>query len=112
MGAVGNPGEWYARAEIFVLSSRFEGFPNALLEAMASGCAVVSANCPTGPAEIVRPGEDGVLVPTENVPALSEALALLMDDPAMRIRLGQAARKVRDRFDGDAITRRWERVLR
>ena len=61
-GSVGNIGDWYSSADLFVLSSRFEGFPNTLLEAMAHGIAVIAADCPTGPRTLVRDGVDGLLV--------------------------------------------------
>ena len=98
-GAAGNVGEWYSAAELFVLSSRYEGFPNVLLEAMASGCACLACACPTGPDEIISHGEDGWLVPADASPAdLAEGLAHLMEDQELRRRLGGNARCVVDRF--------------
>ena len=57
-GRVGNVQDWYERADLFLLPSRYEGFPNVLLEAMASGCCCVSSDCPQGPAELIRDGVD------------------------------------------------------
>ena len=98
-GRVGNLGAWYAQASLFVLSSRYEGIPNVLLEAMAYGCACLAVDCPTGPAELIRHDQDGWLLPEEtSVAALAEAMETLIKQPELRRRLGRSARSVRDRF--------------
>ena len=61
-GNVGNVGDWYKASDLFVLSSRFEGYPNVLLEAMASGLACLAVDCPTGPSDLIDPGVNGWLV--------------------------------------------------
>jgi len=80
-GFVDNPFAWMARADVFALSSRWEGSPNALLEAMAAGAPVVAADCPSGPREILVRPELGQLVPVEDSPSLAEALTAALDNP-------------------------------
>lgn len=111
-GTVQDPERYYRSAEVFVLPSRFEGFPNALLEAMACGCAVIATNCLAGPAEIVRSGVDGMLVPSEDVEALAAAMERLMSDPEERRRLGRRATEVSERFHIERILRLWDGVFR
>lgn len=101
----------YARAGIFALSSRYEGFPNVLLEAMAAGCAVVASRCKSGPEEIIRDGVDGLLVQSGDVALLAAALDLLQRDPATRSRLATAARDVTVRFGREAEMSRWDQLI-
>jgi glycosyltransferase involved in cell wall biosynthesis len=110
-GRAGNVSDWYRRADLFVLSSRFEGFPNVLAEAMASGLAVVSTDCPTGPAAIVRDGVDGLLVPMNQPAALREALARLMHDDAMRASMAQCASQIAGRLELEVVAGRWRQLF-
>jgi len=111
-GVVEDPAPWMARCGVFVLPSRFEGFPNALLEAMAMGCPSIAANCPSGPADIVIPGKNGLLVPSGSVEALAEALDILMGDDEMRERLGEEAKEIRECFSRDKIVKQWLDMIR
>jgi GalNAc-alpha-(1->4)-GalNAc-alpha-(1->3)-diNAcBac-PP-undecaprenol alpha-1,4-N-acetyl-D-galactosaminyltransferase len=110
-GVVKEPEYWMARATVFVLPSRYEGFPNALLEAMAMGCAVIAADCDSGPREIVRHGTDGILVPPENVEALADAMINLMGNDGLREQLGEAAVDVRNRFAHEQILEHWQKLV-
>ena len=112
LGRQRHPAGILKRGDLFVLPSRFEGFPNALLEAMACGLPVIAADCPSGPADIIRPGRDGVLVPSEDVDALSGAMVRLMGDAEECQRLGRAATQVQARFSIKKNVDQWEQVLR
>jgi len=83
-GFVSPPWPWMARANLFVLSSRAEGWPNVLAEALALGVPVVSTDCPTGPREILDNGRLGTLVPIGDVHAMSVAIEDMLDNPTDR----------------------------
>lgn len=102
----------YARAALFVASSRYEGLPMVLLEAMAAGVPVVAFDCETGPAEIVRDGETGFLVPPEEPEALAVALLELMDDPEQRQRMSGKSRQRAVDFQEGPIMEQWMALLR
>ena len=102
------PGGWLASTTIFVLSSRHEGFPNALIEAMATGVPVVATDCPVGgPRAMIASGLDGLLVPPDDIEAMAAALARLMGDETLRRRLGSAATKSARRFAEPVVMAQW-----
>jgi glycosyltransferase involved in cell wall biosynthesis len=90
-GFVANPVAYMARAALFVLSSRWEGFGNVLVEALACGTPVVSTDCPSGPSEILQGGRFGPLVPVDDAAALTEAMRQCLTSPLDVQTLRQAA---------------------
>lgn len=111
-GRAGNVGDWYQSADLYVLTSRFEGLSNTLLESMASGLAAVAFDCDTGPREIVREGVDGVLVrPNGDVDALCRELDAVMGDAALRQRMAEAATAVRERFSAERVLGQWKELF-
>jgi glycosyltransferase involved in cell wall biosynthesis len=112
-GATAKPWETMASADAFVMVSQYEGFPNALLEAMGIGLPCVAFDCPTGPREITRDGKDALLVPLNDYEALGAALAKLMDDEQLRIDLGAQARaSVCARFGHAQVMALWDQLFR
>jgi glycosyltransferase involved in cell wall biosynthesis len=115
-GAVKEPERELHQSDLFVLSSRYEGFPMALLEAMACGLPVVSFDCPSGPREIIHDGEDGMLVPPNEIDGLAAAISHLMNSEDERKRLGGRAAYVVEQFGLARIADMWaavfEQVLR
>lgn len=110
-GRAGNVGDWYAAADLYVMSSRFEGFPNTLVEAMSHGLPAVSFDCDTGPRDIIRHEIDGLLVPPDDVAGLTTALAELMGDDARRQKFCARALDVRERFSMERIAGVWESLF-
>jgi glycosyltransferase involved in cell wall biosynthesis len=106
-GRTDNPLAHFARADLFVLSSRVEGMPNVLVEAMLAGCTPVATACPTGPRELLADGRYGYLVPVGDPTALAAGIARALDRPIPANRLAEAIRP----FEQHAVIREHFRLL-
>ncbi|GAA0427269.1 hypothetical protein Acor_37320 [Acrocarpospora corrugata] len=112
MGPADDVGAALAEAAVSILSSRREGMPMTILEAMSKAVPVIAYDCPTGPAEIITHGHDGLLVPPEKIHALAEAITTLITDPDLRTKLATQARITAAQYDMTAIGPRWDKLLR
>ena len=106
-----DPQTFLLQAGVFVLPSRFEGMPNALLEAMAAGLAVVVTDASPGPLEVVEAGVSGLVVPSDEPAALADALDRLAAQPQLRERLGAAAREALRQSDWPVVGPIWESLV-
>lgn len=100
-----------AKSSMYVLSSRFEGLPMVMIEAMTHALPVVSFDCPTGPADVLTDGQEGVLVPPEDIDAFADALCRLMDDKALREKMGTAALQTAHDYSPAAVHPQWEKLF-
>ncbi len=110
-GVVENPFPWLAYGKIFVLCSKYEGFGNVIIEAMACRVPVVATRCPTGPAEIITDNETGLLVKSNNVKKLKEAILRLLNNPPLAKEMAESAFKEVKKWDIKRITKEYEAVI-
>ena len=112
MGSTDQVPQVLKRTAVFMLCSGFEGMPNALLEAMMLGTACIATDCPIGgPAEVIRSGENGILIPVNDEEALAAALRELLSDPAGRNRIAREAAKIAELYDPAKAFERWREYL-
>jgi glycosyltransferase involved in cell wall biosynthesis len=100
-----------ASASIFVLSSRFEGLPMAMIEAMSKGLPIIAFDAPTGPGEVIEDGCSGLLISNGDVGALAAAISALIERPEQRCALGEAAARRAGDFALEAIGPMWTVLL-
>jgi glycosyltransferase involved in cell wall biosynthesis len=110
-GFVRQPMQWLSAADVFALSSRWEGFGHVIVEAMAGGAPVVAFDCPHGPRDIIRNRETGLLVPDGDEAALANGIAELLDDRDLAQRLSAAASKHAARFSSARIADRYLKLF-
>jgi len=111
VGEIRDVETWLARAGLVVHASRREGFPNAVLEAMAMGAPVICTNCRSGPSDIIEDRVNGRLIAVDDVNALAAAMTELIENPRFRLGLAAEALKVRDSYEQNKIMDRWSAVL-
>lgn len=110
-GRIKNISDMYSRAKIFAFSSLYEGFPNALIEAMYFGLPCISTDCPTGPSELISNGENGFLVPMNDVDSMADKLGILMNDMDQRKLFGERAQKTVEIFKVKNVIKQWKKII-
>jgi len=109
MGACSNVIEKIKNAALFVLTSDYEGMPNALMEAMALGIPCISTDCrPGGARELIKSGEEGLIVPCNNAEKLKAALIQMLDNQFAAEKMGEKAKDKMKNFAPEIIYSRWE----
>jgi len=107
LGFQKNPLKFFKQADVFALSSYFEGLPNVLVEAMAAGCTLVSTDCPTGPREVLQDGKYGYLVPMHDPKSMADAIKEALDNP-ISLELTKEAIKP---FTEESVIRKHQQTL-
>lgn len=102
----------YLSSSVYALPSRFEGFGMVLIEAMACGIPCVAFDCPCGPRDIIKDGEDGFLVENGNIKQFAKQLSILIENEQLRKKMGKNARRNVQRYDVDIIGKKWDKLFR
>ena len=111
IGNVKDISTYYNSAKIFVLPSNYEGFPNALIEAMYYGLPCIATNCPSGPSEIINDGENGFLIPVKDQLHLEKKLALLINNTGLQIQFKEKAIESTTIFEAEFIANKWKKLI-
>ncbi len=111
-GVQSNMADLIEKSSLFVLPSKTEGMPNALIEAMSLGLACISTDCPCGgPRDLIRDGQNGYLVPVGDTAAMADRMRALMRDEALRERIGKEAARIQKDLNPDRINGLWENYI-
>ncbi|MGN6397845.1 MAG: glycosyltransferase [Mucilaginibacter sp.] len=110
-GAKSNLQDFYSQAAVFVLPSRNEGYPNALVEAMSFGCPCIAMDCEFGPAEIIVDGQNGLLVSNGDIEALAGGIKHLIEDKALADTLRDNAKKINDTNSAEKVLKQWSGLI-
>lgn len=111
LGQRSDVGELLQDSPIFAFTSLTEGFPNALAEAMAAGCACISYDCPTGPSELIEHGVNGFLIEPGNEEEYARLLQRLIDKPDLRAEFSRNARKSMRRFEAGTVMKKLDKMI-
>ncbi|EOR93830.1 glycosyl transferase, group 1 [Arcticibacter svalbardensis MN12-7] len=111
IGSKSNLQDYYHQAEVFVLPSREEGYPNALIEAMSVGCPSIAMDCEFGPSEIINHGKNGLLIQDKNIKKMSESIFKVLSDPVLKAKLAANARLINHTNALDIISAKWEKII-
>lgn len=111
LGVKDNIADYFREAEIFVLSSRNEGYPNALIEAMSLGCACIAMNCKFGPAEIINHGINGLLLDSYNPIDLAHLMRALITNPELKGTLAENAKHINEKNSLEMVLDKWENLI-
>ena len=101
-----------ANSEIFVLSSRNEGLPMVLIEAMSQDMCCIAFDCISGPSDIISHNVNGILIESQNYPEMTKVLAQLIESPNLRLKLSSKANTITAKFDEDVICDKWEDLIK
>lgn len=112
LGRKENVADYYKKSKIFAFSSRFEGFPNALLEAMYFGLPCISTDCPTGPSELIKNKINGFLVPVNDIESLSKKIETLSESENLRASIGEEAQKSVEPYSSKVIVNEWNEIIK
>lgn len=111
LGTKDNLQDYYSQAELFVLPSRNEGSPNALIEAMSFGCACIAMDCEFGPSELIENEENGILIEADNIFKLSAAIQNLLSDADLRKRIGKNAQLIHQTNSLEHVYLKWKNLI-